>query len=128
MWYYFKGTHQERRQYPYKGIHPLTQESVRFEAISDVYGVLCDLYDEAIDHNFPVGSSLYYQSPYFTSDVNLVNHEIQGAIQGMRYCTLSNTPPFQSFNETPAYYVRQYNWLNSELTSIQNEEQKKNAK
>ena len=128
MWYYFKGTHHDRRQYPYKGVHPLTQESVEFGAIADVYGVLYDLYVESIEKGFPVGSSLYYQSPYFTSDVNLFDRDMQCAIQGMRYCTESNTPPYPSFHDTPAYYVNQFNWYNAELTSIQNEEAKKNAK
>ena len=126
MHFYFKGIKaNNKRSYPYKATCPSDRKQREFNGISCVYDELVRLYDEAIERNAKIGSALYIQHFFFTSDVDLVDLKTQSLIKGMRYCSQTNTAPYPSLQQTPADYINRFTWFNDEYNSIVNEETKK---
>ena len=72
MWFAVKQPKtQVKREFPYKALNPVTQESVEIENKEQIYGILMDCYNEAIEKGFDVGEALYTQLFFFADPRDL---------------------------------------------------------
>ena len=94
-----------KREFPYKGLNPVTKESITIENKKQIYGILMDCYNEATERGFDVGEALYNQLFFFADPEQLYNQECQNLIKKFIYCDTFNCPPYPSLEETPADLV-----------------------
>lgn len=123
MWFAVKQPKtQVKREFPYKALNPVTQESVEIENKEQIYGILMDCYNEAIEKGFDVGEALYTQLFFFADPRELYNPDCQNLIKKFVYCDTFNCPPYPSLQETPADLVDNFLLIKQEIRKAQKEE------
>ena len=106
---------QFKKEFPYIALNPVTQESVTIENKEQIYGILMNCYDEAVEKGFDVGEALFTQQFFFTDSNQLYNQECQNLIKKYIYCDTFNCPPYPSLEETPAEFVDNFLLIKKEI-------------
>ena len=122
MWFAVKQPKtQVKRSFPYKALNPVTNKSVTIENKEQIYGILMDCYNEAIEKEFDVGEALYTQHFFFADTDHLYDNECQNLIKKYIYCDTFNCPPYPSLQETPAELVDNFLLIKREISKAQKE-------
>ena len=83
----------------------MTNESVVIKNKEQIYGILMECYEEAIEKGYDVGEAIYNQLFFFADPEEVYNQKCQTLIKKYVYCTDFNCPPYPSLQETPANFV-----------------------
>ena len=82
VWFAVKQpSNQFKKEFPYIALNPVTQESVTIENKEQIYGILMNCYDEAVEKGFDVGEALFTQHFFFADSEQLYNQECQNLIK-----------------------------------------------
>jgi len=106
---------QHRRTFPYKALNPVLNESVEIKTIEQVYEILMQCYDEAVEGKFNIGESLYSQLFFFVDPEELYSSEYQNLIKKYLFCDTFKCPPYPSLQETPAEMVDDFLLIKREI-------------
>ena len=68
---------------------------------------LCRCYDKSFN-NYPIGESLFVSHLFYASPTNFYDHRIQNRIKKVQYSLESNTPLYNTVNDTPASVVDEF--------------------
>ena len=109
------------KEFPYKSLNPVTQKQVTIENKEDIYEVLMDCYDEAIERGFDVGEALYNQLFFFADPEHFYDIPCQNLIKKYIYCDTFNCSPYASLQETPATLVDDFLLIKREIAKASKE-------
>jgi hypothetical protein len=115
--------------FPYTGLAPSIRKYITFNSIEDVFDELVRLYDKAHNSNMTekLGESLYRMAGFFCDYPRLVRTKHQVLIKKYLYCKASNTPPYDSIQDTPADFIEDWLIVDNEVAVINNTENVKHA-
>ncbi len=109
------------KEFPYKGLNPVANKQVTIENKEDIYEVLMNCYDEAIERGFDVGEALYNQLFFFADPEHIYDNDSQNLIKKYIYCEAFNCPPYPSLQETPATLVDDFLLIKREIAKATKE-------
>ena len=91
--------------FPYVAVCPSNGKKSEFKGITDVYGEIIRLSDEAEQKGFNVGEAIYTQSFFFADHELLIDSNMQNRIKEYQFCKAFSCPPYPSLQETPAEII-----------------------
>jgi hypothetical protein len=84
---------------------------------------MVEFVDECVEEGFDkIGEALYLEHFYWSNSEDLIDSDSQIMIKQYLYCSESNTPPYPSFNETPADFIDAWMIIKEEINHIRKAE------
>jgi len=112
-----KPSTQHTKEFPYSAFNPVTQESVTITNKEQIYGLLMECYNEAIEKGYDIGEALYNQLFFFADPVKMFDQECQNLIKKYIFCDAFKCPPYPILQETPAELVDNFLLIKKEIQS-----------
>ena len=125
--YSLNGCSKGEFKYPYEAKSLTLNKNITFNSVEDVYLELERCYDEAVSEGYPIGAALYHQHFFFANSQDILDSYSQRIIKEYAYCKETNTPPFQSIQQTPANYIDNFMIIKEEINEF-NKQQKERKK
>ena len=114
--------------YPYTAIS-LTEKNTKitfnsFDCVKEEMVRLVNKTEK--ESNACIGQVLYMSIPFFANLSSFLSQSSQLLIKKFQYCKLTNTPPYQTLDQTPATIVDNFMVIDSEINSINKELREEN--
>tara|TARA_R100000152_G_C6756031_1_gene179807 strand:- start:386 stop:775 length:390 start_codon:yes stop_codon:yes gene_type:complete len=119
VWISFKGADKPFfSDFPYKAYSFIDKKMIEFKGMNDVQEELVKLYDKCTDKDYSIGNALFTQSKHFVDTHLLIDPESQKDITKYNFCKVSNTPLFESVNQTPYEEIQKFMIIDEEIGHI----------